>query len=86
MEGTVLVPYRKLSTHVLRAVIEDYVTREGTDYGLHEHSLEQKHDAVMRQLEAGDVVILFDADSESVTLLRRDELPGPNRPERTQPD
>jgi uncharacterized protein len=75
MQTRVVVPYRKLAAPVLQALIEDFVTREGTDYGLHEHSLAQKHDAVQRQLEAGEACILFDTESESVTLVRRDELP-----------
>ena len=75
MHGRVVVPHHKLSAEVLQALIEDFVTREGTDYGLHGCSLAQKHAAVLRQLETGEACILFDADSESVTLVRRDELP-----------
>jgi uncharacterized protein YheU (UPF0270 family) len=75
MEGRVVVPHEQLGPEVLRAVIEDFITREGTDYGLHEHSLTQKHDAVLRQLQRGDAFIVFDGESESVTLLRREDLP-----------
>lgn len=75
MDRSVVIPHRSLAAPVLRAVIEDFVTREGTDYGLHEHSFEQKHDAVARQLEKGEVFIVFNAESESVSLVRREELP-----------
>jgi uncharacterized protein YheU (UPF0270 family) len=75
MEETLIIPHRELDPVALRAVIEDFVTREGTDYGLHEHSLAQKHDAVARQLDAGEAFIIFDAATESVTLVRREDLP-----------
>jgi uncharacterized protein YheU (UPF0270 family) len=71
----VVIPHRTLSATALRAVIEDFVTREGTDYGLHEHSPAQKYDALARKLDAGEVFIVFDGASESVSLMRRDDLP-----------
>jgi uncharacterized protein YheU (UPF0270 family) len=74
MGSTVVVPYRELASEVLKAVVEDFVTREGTDYGLHEHSLEQKCAAVLKQLERGDVLIIFEPETEYVTLVRREEL------------
>lgn len=75
MGFNVVVPHKQLAPEVLRAVIEDFVTREGTDYGLQEHSLDQKLDAVLRQLERREAFIVFDAENESVTLLRREDLP-----------
>jgi uncharacterized protein len=73
--AVVVIPHRTLSATALRAVIEDFVTREGTDYGLHEHSPEQKYEAVARQLDAGEVFIVFDDATESVSLMRREDLP-----------
>jgi uncharacterized protein len=74
MGELVVVPPASLSAEALRAVIEEFVTREGTDYGMQEHSLAQKHDQVARQLAAGEVVIVFDVETESVSLVRREEL------------
>jgi uncharacterized protein YheU (UPF0270 family) len=74
MGERVIVPPASLSAEALRGVIEEFVTREGTDYGLQEHSLPQKHDQVARQLAAGEVVIVFDVETESVSLIRREEL------------
>ena len=71
----VVIPYTKLAPDIRQAVIEEFVTREGTDYGLHEHSLAEKHAAVVKQLERGEVVIIFDPETESVTLVPFDELP-----------
>lgn len=64
------IPYTELSAETLRGVIEDFVLREGTDYGDVDYSLDQKVEQVMRQLKAGKVKILFDAKEETCTLVR----------------
>ena len=38
------IPAERLSAEVLRAVIEEFILREGTDYGSYEVSLEDKID------------------------------------------
>ena len=73
MGESVIVPHASLSAEALRGVIEDFVTREGTDYGLHEHSLEQKCNHVAKQVHSGDVLIVFDVEAESVSLIRREQ-------------
>jgi uncharacterized protein len=45
------------------------VLREGTDYGEREYSLEQKVAQVRAQLERGQARILFDPESNTVTLV-----------------
>ncbi|MDB6085946.1 MAG: hypothetical protein JWN43_3827 [Gammaproteobacteria bacterium] len=64
----VVVPHTELSAELLRAVIESFVLREGTDYGEREFSLDQKVAGVIRQLERGEAQILFDSESESVDI------------------
>ncbi len=67
----VWVPHTELSPDILRAVIESFVLREGTDYGEHEVSLEQKVSAVMHQLARGEAKILFDPATQSVAIVTR---------------
>ena len=43
--------------------------REGTDYGEREISLEQKVAQVRMQLERGQARILFDPESNTITLV-----------------
>jgi len=62
----------ELSPEALRGVVEAYVTREGTDYGHRDIPLEEKFEDVMRQLRRGDARIVFDPESESVTLLAQE--------------
>lgn len=63
-----VVPHGALSADALRGVIESFVLREGTDYGEREHSLEAKAAQVRAQLERGQARILFDPESNTVTL------------------
>ncbi|HVS77377.1 MAG TPA: YheU family protein [Steroidobacteraceae bacterium] len=63
-----VVPHGALSADALRGVIESFVLREGTDYGELEHSLEAKVAQVRAQLERGQARILFDPESNTVTL------------------
>jgi len=65
------VPYGELAADLLNAVIESFVLREGTDYGEKELSLEDKVARVIRQLKRGEAKILFDPESESVTIAVR---------------
>ncbi len=58
-----------LAPGTLRAVIESFVLREGTDYGLHESSLDDKVAQVMAQLRRRDAHVVFDPASDSVTIV-----------------
>jgi hypothetical protein len=64
----VVVPHADLAADLLRAVIESFVLREGTDYGEKEFTLDQKVERVIRQLERGEAQIVFDPDPESVNI------------------
>ncbi|MBT3671724.1 MAG: YheU family protein [Porticoccaceae bacterium] len=65
------IPPKLLPEGTLVAVIEEYILREGTDYGSQEVSLENKISQVRRQLNGGDIVITFDPVTENCTLLTR---------------
>ncbi|HWF99155.1 MAG TPA: YheU family protein [Steroidobacteraceae bacterium] len=67
-EAAIVIPHGELSAQALRGVIESFVLREGTDYGEREHSLEQKVAQVRAQLERGQARILFDPETNTVTL------------------
>ncbi len=64
------IPHTELPADVLRAVVESFVLREGTDYGEKEFSLEDKVAAVVRQLERGEAQIVFDPATDSVAILK----------------
>ena len=64
-----IIPYKELSADVLTAIIEDFVSREGTDYGAVESSFGSKVSQVMRQLENGEAAITFDAEAETCSIV-----------------
>lgn len=66
-----IIPHQQLSSDALQGLIEEFITREGTDYGWEELPLASKVAQVRRQIDAGEVVIVFDGASESVSLLPR---------------
>jgi uncharacterized protein YheU (UPF0270 family) len=63
------IPIDSLAPETLRAVVEEYVSREGTEYGRTEFSLEQKVEHVMRQLQRGEAHITFDPGRGSVDIV-----------------
>ena len=67
---SVEVPYTDLAPEILDAVVESYVLREGTDYGEKEFSLKDKVTHVLSQLKRGDARIVFDPESETVSIVR----------------
>lgn len=64
------VPYTELEPELLHAVVQSYVLREGTDYGEKEFSLDAKVSQVIGQLKRGDAKIVFDPNTESVSIVR----------------
>ena len=69
-----------LAPHTLRAVVESFVLREGTDYGLHEVSLEAKVEQVLVQLRRGEAHITFDPATESVNVVVTSAIGGSGAP------
>ena len=67
---SVVVPYSELAADLLHAVVESYVLREGTDYGEKEFSLEDKVAHVISQLKRGEAQIVFDPETESVSISK----------------
>ncbi|MBN2398094.1 MAG: YheU family protein [Deltaproteobacteria bacterium] len=72
-KGVVRVPYDRLSPEILEAVIEEFVTREGTDYGTTDVPFTRKIEQVRRQIETGRALIVFDESMQSCTILQKDD-------------
>lgn len=69
-----IIPHKDLSPDTLHGLIEEIVTRDGTDYGEHEISTQRKVEQVIAQLERGEVYILFSELHETCTLVNKDTL------------
>ena len=68
------IPFKRLDNDVLTAIIEEFILREGTDYGAQEADFENKVTQVRSQLESGDVLITYDPKTENCTLLTREQF------------
>jgi uncharacterized protein YheU (UPF0270 family) len=66
-----LIPATLLSATALRAVVEEFVTRDGTDHS----SVERRIETVMRQLAAGLVELHFDDATKTCNILPAGEKP-----------
>lgn len=69
--GPVEVPHTELPPATLRAVIESFVLREGTDYGERDVPFETKTLQVRCQLERREAEIVYDPNTESVGIVVR---------------
>jgi hypothetical protein len=63
------IPWQQLAPDTVTAVLEEFATREGTDYGHESYSLEQKVAMLRRQLERGEIAISFDSATETCSLI-----------------
>jgi len=59
------IPHAQLSAAALRAIVEEFVTRDGTDHSSVPHRIE----AVLRQLKSGRVAVHFDDETKSCNIL-----------------
>lgn len=66
-----IIPYEQLSSDALQGLIEEFITREGTDYGEEEISLGVKVEQIKQLLKRREVVVVFDTSTESVSILPR---------------
>lgn len=67
------VPLEALSEDTVRAIIESFILREGTDYGREEVGFETKVTQIEKQLAKGDVKIVFDPNTETVGIVTAHE-------------
>ncbi|MDD9304046.1 MAG: YheU family protein [Desulfobacter sp.] len=68
-EAGLKIPFEQLSKDALWALVEEFVTRDGTDYGEIEVPVQTKIKRVLAQLESGSATIVFDQVSETCTIL-----------------
>jgi uncharacterized protein YheU (UPF0270 family) len=73
VEIPVEIPLDSLSADTLSNILDSFIWREGTDYGAQDASHETKIKQLLAQLKKGDLKLIFDATSESVTLMTKNQ-------------
>ncbi|MEC6797720.1 YheU family protein [Photobacterium sp. S4TG1] len=69
-----IIPWQDIAPETLTNLIEQFILREGTDYGEVEISLSDKVAYVRCQLQSGDAVIVFSELHESVDIKLRNQM------------
>lgn len=64
-----IIPINRLSHEALRGVIEEFISREGTDYGDTEVSPESSFMQVKCKLERGLAVLIYDDETETTNIF-----------------
>ena len=68
-----IIPVNKLSAKALQGVIEEFISRNGTDYGAIEASLETSFRQVKSNLQNGLAVLIFDDETETTNIFSADD-------------
>jgi uncharacterized protein YheU (UPF0270 family) len=74
MAEMVRVPLERVDGGVLNSMLEDYASRDGTDYGARELELAEKVANLQAQLRSGSLAIVYDLASEQWDLLPQEQL------------
>ena len=70
----IIVPWKDLPPDTLHNLIEEFVTRDGTDYSDTEIPTATKVKQVREQLKKEQVFVVFDETTESVSVLSKEQL------------
>ena len=68
-----IIPVNKLSSKALQGVIEEFISRSGTDYGAIDASLETSIMQVKAKLKNGSAVLVFDDETETTNIFLADD-------------
>jgi uncharacterized protein YheU (UPF0270 family) len=68
-----IIPVNKLSAKALQGVIEEFISRVGTDYGAVEASLETKFKQVKYKLKNRLAVLVYDDETETTNIFLADD-------------
>ena len=63
------IPIESLDRSIIFSIIEEFVLREGTDYGAYEVNFQSKIDEIYRKLESDEYFISYDESTESCTII-----------------
>lgn len=71
-----IIPWQELEESTLYNVLDSFILREGTDYGIRELSLEEKRERLLAQLKADKVVIVWSELHESLDIKDKNSFLG----------
>lgn len=69
-----IIPWQELAEDTLINIVESVILREGTDYGSHEQTFEQKKKALLNRIRQGNAVIVWSELHESIDIKNKTEF------------
>ena len=69
-----IIPWQELAEDTLINIVESVILREGTDYGSHEQTFEQKKTALLNRIRQGSAVIVWSELHESIDIKNKTEF------------
>jgi uncharacterized protein YheU (UPF0270 family) len=73
-----IIPVEQISKDTLMAIIENFVLREGTEYGQEDVALADKIAQVNAQLTQGTAILVYSELHETVNIMRADQFQAEN--------
>jgi len=67
------IPVNKLTQGALKGLIEEFISRDGTDYGAIEVLTVTKFKQVKYKLEKGLAILIYDDVTETTNIFRADD-------------
>lgn len=71
-----IVPWQNINTDTLNHLLEEFASRDGTDYGAYETSLEDKVGQLKVQLQQKRIVVVYSELHKSVNIVSADQFSG----------
>ncbi len=69
-----IIPFAEIQPETLISLIEEFVSRDGTDYGEEEINLSDKVEQVRAKLASGEAIILFSESTGQCNIVSKDKL------------
>ncbi|MFD1805251.1 YheU family protein [Pasteurella oralis] len=69
-----IIPWQELDEETLNNIVESFILREGTDYGVQELPLAQKKQNLISQIQQGNIVIVWSELHESIDIKDKMDL------------
>ena len=74
MSVITLVPYQQIPADLLPKLLDSFISREGTDYGQIELTLQEKRANLLKLLKNKEAFIAYDGESETFNLLSKADV------------
>jgi len=67
-----IIPLEQIPEATLTAIIEEFILREGTEYGANDVNKEDKIEAVKQQLKQGSALLVYSELHQNVNIIPKD--------------